>query len=72
MTNADQKIDKLPDCAVLTKTQVSVITGLSRDTLDRLHRQNQGPPRVRLSERRVGYPLSQIRAWLKQRQESAA
>ena len=46
----------LPDYAVLTKAQTCAVTNLSADTLDRLHRQKKGPPRVQLSERRVGYP----------------
>jgi hypothetical protein len=35
-----KSIDALPDCAVLTIAQVIDLTGLSRDTLVRLHRQN--------------------------------
>ena len=54
----------LPDYAVLTKSQTCAVTNLSADTLDRLHRLNQGPPRVQLSPRRVGYPAGALRAWL--------
>jgi predicted DNA-binding transcriptional regulator AlpA len=57
----------LPDYAVLTKAQTCAVTNLSADTLDRLHRQKKGPPRVQLSERRVGYPAGGLRAWLKER-----
>ena len=56
----------LPDYAVLTKAQTCAVTNLSADTLDRLHQQKKGPPRVQLSARRVGYPAGGLRAWLKE------
>jgi predicted DNA-binding transcriptional regulator AlpA len=72
MDTNHKSIDALPDCAVLTIAQVINLTGLSRDTLVRLHRQNQGPPRVQLSERRYGYPFGALRAWLTERMERTA
>jgi predicted DNA-binding transcriptional regulator AlpA len=69
MDASNKSIDALPDCAVLNIVQVINLTGLSRDTLVRLHRQNEGPPRVQLSERRYGYPFGALRAWLTQRTE---
>jgi predicted DNA-binding transcriptional regulator AlpA len=62
----------LPDSAVLSKAQASALTSLSPDTLDRLHRLGQGPPRIQLSERRVGYPAGGLREWLKQRASQAS
>lgn len=62
----------LPDYAVLSKAQTCAVTNLSADTLDRLHRLGEGPPRVRLSSRRIGYPAGALRTWLKQRQERVA
>ncbi len=60
-------IPALPDYAVLTKQQACAVTNLSADTLDRLHKNNQGPPRVQLSPRRVGYPAGGLRDWLRRR-----
>ena len=57
----------LPDHKVLSKPQTSEITNLSEDTLDRLHRKGEGPPRIQLSARRVGYTTGAVRAWLRQR-----
>jgi predicted DNA-binding transcriptional regulator AlpA len=61
------ELSSLPDYAVLTKPQAITATSLSRFTLDRLHREGSGPPRVQLSTRRVGYPVGGLREWLKQR-----
>ena len=60
-------LPRLPDYAVLTKQQACTLTNLSADTLDRLHRSNEGPPRVQLSPRRVGYPAGGLRKWLERR-----
>jgi predicted DNA-binding transcriptional regulator AlpA len=55
----------LPDRVVVTKAQLCEITSLSDDTLDRMHKRGEGPPRVQLSARRVGYRMSEIRKWLR-------
>jgi predicted DNA-binding transcriptional regulator AlpA len=60
-------VNLLPDHAVLTKSQTSAITNLSEDTLDRLHRRGEGPERVQLSPRRVGYTFGAVRNWLQKR-----
>jgi predicted DNA-binding transcriptional regulator AlpA len=73
MSRLQQSIDglaalpQLPDYVILTKQQACAVTNLSADTLDRLHKIKQGPPRVQLSARRVGYPAGSLRAWLKER-----
>jgi predicted DNA-binding transcriptional regulator AlpA len=59
------RIHYLPDYAVLTKKQVEALTGLSAATLTHMARKGSGPPRVRLSTYRVGYPLGGFREWLK-------
>jgi predicted DNA-binding transcriptional regulator AlpA len=60
-------LPQLPDYCVLTKQQACAVTNLSADTLDRLHKLNEGPPRVQLSPRRVGYPAGGLRKWLEER-----
>lgn len=57
----------LPDHAVLTKSQTCALTNLSEDTLSRLHHRGDGPERVQLSARRVGYTVGAVRIWLQQR-----
>jgi len=58
------------DLRVLSKEEVCHLTSLSPDSLDRLHRANLGPPRVQLSERRVGYVQGPLRRWLAERSSS--
>ena len=60
----------LPDWAVLTDEQTSELLGVSQDTLRRLDRGRDGPPRVRLSPRRHGRPLGELRKWLQNRTSS--
>ena len=52
------------DDRILTFSEFLGITGLSPATAGRLNRTGDGPPRVQLSPRRVGYPLAGVRAWL--------
>jgi len=60
-------IGNLPDQAILSKPQAAALTGLSEDTMLRLHQKGEGPPRVRLSERRVGYQVVAVKKWLEDR-----
>ena len=71
MTGASRNLDALPEFAILTKSEVSSISGLSTDTLDRMHNRGVGPRRKRLSERRVGYTVGEVRTWLKQQTDDA-
>jgi predicted DNA-binding transcriptional regulator AlpA len=57
----------MPDHVVLTRPQVRAITTLSDDTLDRLHRAGEGPERIQLSARRIGYRAGALRTWLQKR-----
>ena len=60
----------LPDHAVLSKPQVCSIINLSEDTLARLHQKGEGPERLQLSPRRVGYTVGAVRNWLRSRTAS--
>jgi predicted DNA-binding transcriptional regulator AlpA len=62
----------LPDHAVLSKPQVCSIINLSEDTLARLHQKGEGPERLQLSPRRVGYTLGAVRTWLRKRASAPA
>jgi predicted DNA-binding transcriptional regulator AlpA len=68
MDEALKAMAAMPDFAVLTRAQLVAVIGVSADTLARLEREQCGPPRVLLSKRRVGYPISGVRAWLKQKE----
>jgi len=60
-------LSNLPDLAIVTKTQVCKVTSLSGATIDRLHKRGEGPPRVQLSARRIGYTMGEVRDWLQKR-----
>jgi predicted DNA-binding transcriptional regulator AlpA len=62
----------LPDHAVLSKPQVCSIINLSEDTLARLHQKGEGPERLQLSPRRVGYTVGAVRNWLQGRASAPA
>jgi predicted DNA-binding transcriptional regulator AlpA len=61
-------LDK-PDDAVISKMEASKLINLSTDTLERMQRNGNGPKQVKLSERRVGYRMRDIRTWLNERAE---
>ena len=63
-------VDALPDSAVLTKPQMSALTTLSGDSLDR--DPEFKATRVQLSERRFGYRLGMVRDVLRRRTGTAA
>ena len=56
-----------PDFVVLTKQELCAAANISEDTLNRLHSQGQGPVRVQLSSRRIGYTVGALRRWLESR-----
>jgi predicted DNA-binding transcriptional regulator AlpA len=68
----DDGVDALPHglerFRVLSSRQTAALLGLSEATLERLP---DGPPRVLLSPRRVGYPLQGVLDWLEGRTKSA-
>jgi predicted DNA-binding transcriptional regulator AlpA len=56
---------------VVSEPVAAEILGVSKDTLRRKFRQGLGPPRVRLSEHRIGYRLSAIYAHLEANTETS-
>lgn len=64
--------DPLPTASrVITEAEAARMVGLSVPTLRRMRydekRENRGPRHVRLSERRIGYRLFDLDAWLERR-----
>jgi predicted DNA-binding transcriptional regulator AlpA len=60
-------LDQLPPDAILTDREVSELVGISVDTLWRLERKGDAPPRIQLSARRHGRRLADVRHWLAER-----
>ncbi len=56
---------------ILDKRATAARAGVSVRTLERLDEEGEGPPRVRLGKRRIGYWESDLMAWLRSRTSSA-
>lgn len=56
--------DRLAMQRCLSPEQVAELTGLALDSLLKLRRLGQGPKFVRLGERRLGYRVCDVVAWL--------
>ena len=50
--------------ALITRRELAAMLRVSMPTIDRMDRDKRGPPRAQLSERRVGYRLEDVHAWL--------
>jgi predicted DNA-binding transcriptional regulator AlpA len=50
---------------VISPDEYCNLTGESRATIDRKHKRGEGPRRIRLSPRRVGYLMSEVIEHLK-------
>jgi predicted DNA-binding transcriptional regulator AlpA len=57
---------------VITELEAAERCGISRDTLRRRIKAGNGPKRLRLSARRVGYRLRDLYSWLEAQTEGAA
>lgn len=56
---------------ILSCRATSELTGLSERTLERLRASGDGPPFLRLSERRLGYREDDVLAWLERRRHAS-
>lgn len=56
---------------ILHKDDAAARAGISTRTLDRLEEEGEGPPRVRLGKRRIGYWETDLIAWLRARTSPA-
>ena len=50
---------------LISETEAASIYGVSRDTLRRRIERGEGPPKIRMSPRRVGYRLRDVLADIK-------
>ena len=62
------QIEHIDALRVVSEPTAAGILGISPDTLRRLSQRGQGPRRIKISERRIGYRLADVLAWLKQRE----
>jgi hypothetical protein len=56
----------------LSREQVARALNICVDTLDEMHRRNEGPPRFRVSPKRWGYRAEGFRRWQQQRERDTA
>ena len=52
---------------VLSEIQAADAISVSTSTLRRMHSRGEGPPRIQLSKRRIGYRLGDVDEWLRLR-----
>lgn len=55
--------DQRSDDVVVSKIEAAKMLNISTWTLDRMFKRGEGPRRTRLSDRRVGYRLREIRQY---------
>ena len=55
--------------ALLTPEEVSVLLGISSKTLANWRWRRQGPPYIKLTPRKVRYPVKSLLSWLEENQK---
>lgn len=61
--------DDIPGLRVLTAAEASELLTVSIPVLERMRKAATGPRFIRLSARRVGYSVADLRAWMLKRSE---
>jgi hypothetical protein len=56
--------DVLDSVRVVGKADAIKLTNVSPRTWDRMEAAGETPPKTRISERRIGYRISDLRVWL--------
>jgi predicted DNA-binding transcriptional regulator AlpA len=65
----ENKMDELDSVRVLSRPEAVKAVGGSIRTWERLEAAGDAPPKIRLSQGRVGYRLSDLKVWLESRRE---
>jgi predicted DNA-binding transcriptional regulator AlpA len=60
-------LTRLPEFAIVGRELAAVILGISLETLKRLENSGRGPRKIKVSQKRVGYRLSDLRLWVESR-----
>jgi predicted DNA-binding transcriptional regulator AlpA len=63
--------DALDSVRVVDEATAIMLTGVSPRTWDRLRARGETPPITKLSERRIGYRIVDLKAWLDARRVTA-
>jgi predicted DNA-binding transcriptional regulator AlpA len=63
--------DTLDSVRVVDEATAIMLTGVSPRTWDRLRARGETPPITKLSERRIGYRIVDLKAWLDARRVTA-
>jgi prophage regulatory protein len=66
-TGADARASWSPTDRIVFEPEREALTGLSRNWWWRLEQAGRVPRRIKLSERRVGWLLSELEGWLRER-----
>jgi predicted DNA-binding transcriptional regulator AlpA len=69
MWETPMKTDDLDAVRVLTRSETLRVLGISDRTFDRIEYAGDGPPKTRISTGRIGYRVSDLKAWLDRRRE---
>lgn len=72
MNAASHTNPTLDELRVLSRAEAAELLGLSVPLLERHAAAGTGPAFVRLSARRLGYRVADLRAWLAERTENGA
>lgn len=59
-----------PEQMLLSAKQTAALLGIHPRTVARMAEDGSGPPRIRVSEKRVAYLRSDLEQWLQSRRES--
>ena len=63
--------DGLDAVRVLSRPETLRVLGVSDRTFDRIEYAGDGPPKTRLSTGRIGYRVSDLKAWLDRHREGS-
>jgi predicted DNA-binding transcriptional regulator AlpA len=51
---------------IISETETATLIGVSSPTLRRMSDRGQGPPRLKISTRRIGYRYRDVQNWLRE------
>jgi predicted DNA-binding transcriptional regulator AlpA len=63
--------DALEDLRVIPENEAANVAGVSVMTWQRMRHRGETPPLVRISRRRIGYRIGDLRKWIEARTESS-
>ena len=62
-------MDEFEGVRVISREEAARLVDVSSDTWDRMEKRGETPPITRLSQRRIGYRVIDLRKWLDGRRE---